>query len=380
MTRRVWLLLACLLVPFPAWADVEVGAAKVLSAVDDCAVIALRDNQGAHVSFLANTLNGTALPKVSLNGSSAVADMVGAQFVDPTSGVVTLSYAGGGSNAAASYGIAAPVGATHAAVCLSAVTSGTVHATMRASSKLAQPFIGSDGSNLRTAKVRADAGASDDYGLVVRCVSGCAGSGGTSMTDDAAFTVGTTAFTPVGGTYKGTLDSVDDGDGGAFAMTVKRFLYTTIGTPAGDSAMDDTNDAVRTTPVTTVTIGGQSATSTTLAYPNGAGNLAAFIRPSSATTTLWITGESNEHIYVTSMFLHASGTQGVTVISGTGATCGTSSATVLGEVELSTTNGTGFTLGNGAGMVLRTNDAGDSLCITTDSATALNALATYAIY
>jgi hypothetical protein len=30
--------------------------------------------------------------------------------------------------------------------------------------------------------------------------------------------------------------------------------------------------------------------------------------------------------------------------------------------------------------VLRTKDAGDSLCITTDSATALNALATYAIY
>jgi hypothetical protein len=379
MTRRVWLLLACLLVPVHASADVEVMPGKVLSAVDDCAVIALRDNQGAHVSLLANTLNGTLLPKVSLNGSAAVADLINAHFVDPTSGVVTLSYLGGGSNAAASYGIAAPVGATHAAVCLSAVTSGTVHATMRASSKLAQPFIGTDGSNLRTAKVRADAADSGDYGLVVRCVSGCSGSGGVSADDDAAKAVGS-AYNPVGATYRATRDSVDDGDGGDLAMTVKRSLYVTIDTPLGDSAMDDTNDAVRTTAVTTVTIGGQSATSTTLPYPNGAGNLAAFIRPATATTTLWITGEASEHIYVTSMFLHASGTQGVLVVSGTGATCGTGTETVLGEVELSTTNGLGFTLGNGGGMVLRTKDAGDSLCITTDSATALNALATYAIY
>jgi hypothetical protein len=76
-------------------------------------------------------------------------------------------------------------------------------------------------------------------------ISAGGGGGGTSMTDDAAFTVGTTSFTPIGGTYKFSRDSVDNNDGGAFAMTEKRALYASLETPSGDSAMDETNDALR---------------------------------------------------------------------------------------------------------------------------------------
>lgn len=72
------------------------------------------------------------------------------------------------------------------------------------------------------------------------------GAGGTSMTDDAAFTPGTTAITPVGGTYRSTRDTVDDNDAGAFAITQRRALLACLETPNGDSAMDDTNDAVKT--------------------------------------------------------------------------------------------------------------------------------------
>lgn len=71
--------------------------------------------------------------------------------------------------------------------------------------------------------------------------------GGTSMVDDAAFTVGGTSFTPSGGTYKATLDSVDDGDGGAFSMTIKRALYVSHLTPLGDSMVDDSLDALKVT-------------------------------------------------------------------------------------------------------------------------------------
>lgn len=78
----------------------------------------------------------------------------------------------------------------------------------------------------------------------VNVVAG-AGSGGTAMTDDAAFTPGATAFTPAGGTFRSVRDLVDDNDGGAFAMTQRRAILSAIETPAGDSAMDDTNDAVR---------------------------------------------------------------------------------------------------------------------------------------
>lgn len=87
--------------------------------------------------------------------------------------------------------------------------------------------------------------AANDY-LPVRLSNGSAfvEPGGTHV-DDAAFTVGTDDGVPVMGTYKSTRDNVDDNDAGVLAMTAKRGLYTTLETPNGDSAMDDTNDAVK---------------------------------------------------------------------------------------------------------------------------------------
>jgi len=61
--------------------------------------------------------------------------------------------------------------------------------------------------------------------LQVDIVSG-AGSGGTAATDDAAFTPATTSYTPVGGIV--TSDSVDAGDGGAFAMLANRQQKVTL--------------------------------------------------------------------------------------------------------------------------------------------------------
>lgn len=80
--------------------------------------------------------------------------------------------------------------------------------------------------------------------LRVNIVAG-AGSGGTAMTDDAAFTVGSTSITPVGGYYLAARDAVNDGDAGAFAMTERRAIYATLETPGGDSVMDETNNAVQ---------------------------------------------------------------------------------------------------------------------------------------
>ena len=66
--------------------------------------------------------------------------------------------------------------------------------------------------------------------LQVDIVSG-AGSGGTALADDAAFTAATTSFTPVGGIV--TADSVDSGDGGAFAMLANRQQKITLYDSAG---------------------------------------------------------------------------------------------------------------------------------------------------
>jgi hypothetical protein len=111
--------------------------------------------------------------------------------------------------------------------------------------------------------LRDDAGDSvmdgGNNAVRVNIVAG-AGSGGTAMTDDAAFTVGSTSFTPVGGTFKSARDTVNDNDGGAFAMTASRAMLAALETPNGDSAMDDTNDALRVNIVAGGGSGGTSAT------------------------------------------------------------------------------------------------------------------------
>ena len=58
--------------------------------------------------------------------------------------------------------------------------------------------------------------------IQVNVVAG-GGSGGTSATDDAAFTAGTGSGTPMMGFV--TTDSVDSGDVGVLGMTVDRSLY-----------------------------------------------------------------------------------------------------------------------------------------------------------
>lgn len=82
-----------------------------------------------------------------------------------------------------------------------------------------------------TAQVTATAGGS----LQVECTSGCGGSGGTSIADDAAFTPGTTSVTPAGAMFDDvTPDSVNEGDAGIVRMSANRNLYTTLRDAAGN--------------------------------------------------------------------------------------------------------------------------------------------------
>lgn len=118
--------------------------------------------------------------------------------------------------------------------------------------------------------------AMDDVNDAVRVniVAGGSSGGGTSMVDDAAFTPGTTEFTPAGGTYRSVRDQVNDNDGGAFAMTINRALLASLETPLGDSAMDDTNDAVRVNIVAGAGSGGTSIQDET-AFTEGTTTLTA---------------------------------------------------------------------------------------------------------
>ncbi len=78
----------------------------------------------------------------------------------------------------------------------------------------------------------------------VAIISG-AGSGGTAAVDNAAFTTGTTSYTPTGGVYKSTRSSLTDGSAGVVALTAKRGQYVTLETPLGVSIMSESLAAAK---------------------------------------------------------------------------------------------------------------------------------------
>ena len=96
---------------------------------------------------------------------------------------------------------------------------------------------------------------------------------------------------------------------------------------------------------------------------------------STATTTLLVTGKASQSIYVTAIDIIAAGTGNIQFVSGTGSTCGTGTANVSGNYNL--TAQTGFTKGNGSG-VLWVIPVGASLCATTSQAVGMPGSLSYA--
>jgi hypothetical protein len=316
--------------------DFETASSALINAADTNATLAMAGKSGAHVTWDANNLEGTLVPEVSYETTAS--NWVAAQFLNQQSGVVELSYVGDGTNAAESKIIIWPGSVKHVRVKCSSYTTGTASITVHATNKTPNISLFTDDSNPRVPRVTNTTPGGSDYGIVVRLAG--AGGTGTSMTDDGAFTVGTTTVTPAAGIYKSTLDNVDDGDAGALAMTQKRFLYTSPGTPNGDSAVDDAVDAIRTTPVTTVTVGGQSATATTTEFVNCAAQ--ANLRTTAATTATLVAGVSAKLTRLCGMVLLADGDTDVSVVVGSDANCATGTTTILGPLDLTSTNGRGM--------------------------------------
>jgi hypothetical protein len=94
-----------------------------------------------------------------------------------------------------------------------------------------------------------------------------------------------------------------------------------------------------------------------------------------ATTTLLITGISGKFMYVTAIDVVAAGTGNIQFITGTGATCGTSTVNVTGNYNL--TAQAGFAKGSGFGA-LWVLPSGNSLCAVTTAAVGMYGSVSYA--
>lgn len=68
----------------------------------------------------------------------------------------------------------------------------------------------------------------DSHGNLNVNIAGGGGSGGTSQTDQAAFTYGTTAYTPGGCVYNSSITNLTSGQGGAFSCDNTRALFINV--------------------------------------------------------------------------------------------------------------------------------------------------------
>jgi len=93
--------------------------------------------------------------------------------------------------------------------------------------------------------------------LKVAITSG-AGSGGTSIADEAAFTMATTSITPIGAVYNSSPDTLTTGKAGALQMTAARGLHAHIVDAAG-ATITPSSDYTHDAPLTVGTTAGPAA-------------------------------------------------------------------------------------------------------------------------
>ncbi len=97
-----------------------------------------------------------------------------------------------------------------------------------------------------------------------------------------------------------------------------------------------------------------------------------------------ITGASGDHVYICSINLMAHAATNVAVVTGTGTICATGIAGVFGGSTAATgwpfaING-GIAMGNGMGVIGRTDGTGDNICILVSAANQISGNISYAIF
>ena len=249
--------------------------------------------------------------------------------------------------------------------------------------------------------------------LRINCITGCAGgAGGTSATDEATFTQGTTTYTPVGGIYTTSPTALTTGQAGVVRLTASRFMMSDLETVAGAALALGQTTMSASLPVTIASnpgsvpisaaalplpTGGATAANQTVAqgatgsavpadaHYAGAvssGNLTGIIQAdksvainvSTATTTSLVGLSGTTKIYVTSFDVVAGGTGNITFEYGTGANCGTGTTPLTGAYNL--TAQSGLSKGSGLGPVL-VIPAGNALCVLTSAAVQMSGSVSY---
>ncbi len=184
-----------------------------------------------------------------------------------------------------------------------------------------------------TLTVHGEAGAGSNITYVVGgaiSVSGGA-SGGTSLADEAAFTEGTTAFTPAGCYFKTSVTSLTTGQAGSFACTADRMLFTNLGKVGGTAI--DTNSGSKSAGTQRVVLATDQPALTNpqpvsfsignaQTQPHVCGSTSTFKHITSATDTQLIAASGSTTIYICDIRFSASAGLNFFLEKSSSGTCG----------------------------------------------------------
>ena len=197
-------------------------------------------------------------------------------------------------------------------------------------------------------------------------------------------------YQPSGGSFTGAITSVVPGFGatnsgkrvgdaagatdvGVLTVCARDDATSTLGDPDGDYSHCRVN-ARGALWVALETAMSYLIDSVTTYGANGVADINcsanAFINMTTATTTEIKALSGSTHIYVCSYSIVSEGDIATTVkfVSGTGSNCATSQQDRSGGYILSAGSTVGIARGAGKGMILKTGDAGDALCVTSSAA------------
>lgn len=204
-------------------------------------------------------------------------------------------------------------------------------------------------------------------------VSGGGGGGGLSVTDEAAFTAGTSQFTPSGGQYNSTQQSLTSGQQGTVALSPIRSFYVDTQTTNNNLYAAVTAGAFTdggTLPSQGVMVGGKDAANLPrtmqiehCSYPKSTVD----IETTTGTGIQVVAGVAATKIYICELDITTSAAANVSLIEGSNSTCSATTAGVFLNPGVTAANGgllqAGITRGGANSTVAQTATTANTVCV-----------------
>lgn len=241
----------------------------------------------------------------------------------------------------------------------------------------------------------------DNAGNLLVNIKAGAGSGGTALGDNAAWTAGTTNMTPAGCEFTtGGATAITTAHAATVGCTAARAMFTdlesvaatTLGTPAAYGSTPTGNALSANVFVTNTNANGQATAANSspvvlpaaqvTADPCSLNTKVNFTISTTAGTLQLVAPSGSTQVYICSLFTVGATASIQNIVGGTGSTCTTGTPVAIAG-STTAANGMsfaangGFTFGNGGGTILRTTTAGHGVCLIQSATAQISGGGTY---